>query len=136
MIDERTLRKNAREAIQTGRLPNRQPTQMWGGNGFGASCAVCDNVVKPDEVGYEVEFAQAGDSAASEAYHIHVRCYAAWELERHTLTGQTAESAGPSAGADSNSSLHMDGHAGPLPAGPNGRTIAHRERHSREREST
>jgi hypothetical protein len=85
MIDEGALREKAREAVQTGKLPNRHPLCTWGGSGFGGSCAICDNLVKPDELEYEVQFDEIDGSAASTGYHIHVRCYAAWELERHAM---------------------------------------------------
>ena len=41
MSDSSTLRQKAREAIQTGRLPKRQPAHVWGGAGAGACCAIC-----------------------------------------------------------------------------------------------
>ena len=104
MIDEGTLWKRAREAVETGKLPNRRPTCMWGGSGVGASCAICEDPLEPDELEYEVEFDQIDGSAASQGYHIHVRCYAAWELERHILMSDTGQLALVPAGTNSGAS--------------------------------
>lgn len=116
MIDEGTLRKQAREAIRAGKLPNRQPTHLWGGNGFGTNCAICGNLVNSDEVGYELHFVAAEALPPVVEYHVHVRCFAAWELERH----------GPPGSA---------GDGDPLPADPQDGTLSHRERLPYKRES-
>jgi hypothetical protein len=29
----------------------------------------------------QIEFGRAGEAAGIEKYHVHVRCFAAWELE-------------------------------------------------------
>jgi hypothetical protein len=44
--------------------------------------------VRPDEVEFEVEFAQDGAVAGLDRYHLHVRCFAAWELERVKATDE------------------------------------------------
>lgn len=95
MVDEGTLTKKAREAIQARKLPNGPPTRMSAGNGFGTGCPICDNLVQPDEIGYEVEFAASEESAARKVYHIHARCFAAWETERHAALGQTGRPVNP-----------------------------------------
>jgi hypothetical protein len=136
MIDEGTLRKKARQALQTGKLPNRHPICMWGGNGCGASCPICDDPVKPDEVEYEVEFDEIDGSAGPQGYHIHVRCYAAWELERQILVGQMGQSATTPARANSNASGNGTSGGNLLSADSDGGTIPHRERHPGRREAT
>ena len=83
--DERALREKAREVIQAGKLPNRRPDRMWGGPGAGADCTICGVPVKPGEVEFEIEFARGGDDRCLDQYHVHVRCLAAWEFERHNL---------------------------------------------------
>jgi len=83
--DESTLREKAREVIQTGKLPNRRPDRTWGGLGAGADCIICNAPLKPDEVEFEIEFARNGNNPGLDQYHVHLRCFAAWELERDNL---------------------------------------------------
>jgi hypothetical protein len=81
-MDESKLREKAREAIQAGKLPDRRPERMWGGPGVGASCVICDKPVTREEAEFELEFAQDDGNPSARNYHIHVRCFAAWEFER------------------------------------------------------
>jgi hypothetical protein len=37
---------------------------------------------------FEVEFAHDGDNPGLDKYHLHGRCFAAWELERATAKAQ------------------------------------------------
>jgi len=60
MNDDGTLRRRVREAIDTGKLPDRSPVGVWGGPGCGASCAICGERIGVDEIGFELEFS-AGD---------------------------------------------------------------------------
>lgn len=82
--DDSILREKAREAIRVGKLPNRHPFRMWGGQGVGAQCMVCGASVKGDEVGLEIEFIGDGGTGASN-HHFHIRCYSALEFELHNL---------------------------------------------------
>lgn len=81
MGDETVLRTRAREAMKRGTLPQDPPERMWGGPGSGASCDVCARPTGQDEVEFELEFASAGGTGTTN-YHVHARCFAAWELER------------------------------------------------------
>jgi hypothetical protein len=83
MNDENLLRQQARRMIRAGKLPSRGPDAMWGGPGDNASCGVCGAPVTPAEVEMEIEFARQDGGA--DTYHLHGRCMAAWELERHDL---------------------------------------------------
>jgi hypothetical protein len=87
MNDEKALRERAREAIRAGRLPDRSPARVWGGRGFATSCAICAELMKQDEVGYELEFS-SGSSLRQ--HQVHVRCFVAWELERNPSGPSTA----------------------------------------------
>jgi hypothetical protein len=78
--DEPRLREQAREVIQNGKLPSRSPDRTWGGPGVGAPCSVCEKPVIKDEL--EIQFARDGDNPGLDKYHVHVRCFAAWEFER------------------------------------------------------
>ena len=86
MPDEPLLREKARTAIQKGRLPSRRPDRTWGGPGVGAPCSICDLPVMKDQLEFEVEFAHDGDSPGLDKFHLHVRCFAAWEFERGKAT--------------------------------------------------
>ena len=82
MPDEAILRQHAREALQTGRLPRRQPDRTWGGPGVGAPCAVCNQPVSRDEMEFEIQFEHGGATPGLDKFHVHLRCFAAWEMER------------------------------------------------------
>ena len=80
MPDEPILREKARAAVQSGKLPARRPDRTWGGPGVGASCTICELPVQRDEMEFEIEF----DTPGLDKFHVHVRCLAAWELERRS----------------------------------------------------
>ena len=82
MPDEVILREKAKEVIRTGKLPNRRPDRTWGGPGVGALCSVCQLPVTKDELEFEIQFAHDGDNPGLDKFHVHIRCFAAWELER------------------------------------------------------
>lgn len=95
MSADHVLREKAREVIQAGKLPNRPPERTWGGSGVGADCTICNELVKRDELELEIEFARDGNDGTLDTYHVHIRCFAAWEQERHNL--EHAGGAGSSA---------------------------------------
>ena len=82
MPDEVLLRVRARAAIQDGKLPSRRPDRTWGGPGVGALCAVCEMPVTNNELEFEIQFAHDGDNPGLDKFHLHLRCFAAWEFER------------------------------------------------------
>ena len=84
MPDELRLREQARAVIQSGKLPSRTPDRTWGGPGVGATCSVCEKPVTKEEMEFEIQFARDGDNPGLDKYHVHIRCYAAWEFERNT----------------------------------------------------
>ena len=84
-MDEHDLREQARTVIEAGKLPARRPDRTWGGPGVGAPCAVCGVPVGKDQLEFEIQFARDGDSPGLDKYHVHVRCFAAWEFERGSL---------------------------------------------------
>jgi hypothetical protein len=81
MSDERVLRTLARKVMKTGSLPESRPERMWGGPGGGSSCALCGMTIRGEEMEFELQFSSREDPGAGN-YHVHVRCFAAWELER------------------------------------------------------
>ena len=83
MPDEPHLREQARAAIQNGKLPSCAPDRTWGGPGVGAPCSVCEKPVTKDQLEFEVQFARDGDNPGLDKFHVHIRCFAAWEFERN-----------------------------------------------------
>jgi hypothetical protein len=78
---ELELREKARDAIQAGRLPARRPDGVWGGRGAGVECAICGDIVSPDTLGFDLEFGPAMPAGLRDMHHVHIRCFAAWEVE-------------------------------------------------------
>jgi hypothetical protein len=87
MPDEPIFRQRAREAIRTGRLPSRPPDRTWGGNGAGEPCSICGEPIKRDDLELEMEFRPDHEPVIPLSYHLHLRCFAAWELERTKISG-------------------------------------------------
>jgi hypothetical protein len=84
-MDEVSLREEARTAIRDGKIPSRFPDHTFlGGPGGGAECAVCGVPVRTDETEFEIQFARDGSNPGLDKYHVHIRCFAAWELERQS----------------------------------------------------
>jgi hypothetical protein len=81
-MEEQAVRAKAREVLQAGKLPNRRPDRTWGGPGVGAPCAVCELPVEHTQMEFEIQFARDGDNPGLDKYHVHIRCFAAWEFER------------------------------------------------------
>jgi hypothetical protein len=86
MPDEKILREKARTSIRDGKLPSRAPDRSWGGPGVGAPCAVCGQPVTKDEKELEIQFARDGDNPGLDKFHVHIRCFAAWEFERRSAS--------------------------------------------------
>jgi hypothetical protein len=84
MPDEPRLREQAKAVIQSGKLPSRSPDRTWGGPGVGAPCSVCERPVTKEEMEFEIQFARDSDNPELDKFHVHIRCYAAWEFERNT----------------------------------------------------
>jgi len=84
-MDEHVLREKARAVVHDGQLPARQPDRTWGGPGVGAPCTVCELPVTKDQMELEIEFARDSDYPGIDNYHVHVKCFAAWELEREAV---------------------------------------------------
>ena len=82
MPDEPLLREKAREAIRAGKLPSRVPDRTLGGPGLGEPCTICSEPIKRDQMEFEIDFAHDGATPGVDRLHVHVRCFAAWELER------------------------------------------------------
>src|SRR4030095_4828484 len=88
---ELLLREEARAAIHLGKLPWRQPDRLWGGHGVGIVCALCRRLVARDQFDVAVEFARNGPGPGLDKYHLHLRCFAAWEFEREQPRGSSEQ---------------------------------------------
>src|SRR5262245_51639456 len=73
------LREQAREAIRQGRIPAGRPDRCWAGPGVGVECAICGVEIPKGQSEMEIEFVQ---EARLDTFHVHLRCFDAWELER------------------------------------------------------
>ena len=85
---ERALRATAREKINDATLPLAKPSRMWGGPGAGLKCVVCELHITKDQMELEVQFVREGireGIADPAAFHFHIECFSAWELERKLL---------------------------------------------------
>jgi len=88
MPDEPGLRDKAREAILQGSLPRDPADAVWGGLSRGTTCAACEQPILPQATELELEYVRQDDIARKVTYHLHPRCFAAWEFER-TKTGRS-----------------------------------------------
>ena len=85
-VDKNQLRQSAREAILTGKLPAGVSYRSWGGpSSGGAVCAVCDQKVLLRELEYELEFEHEDGHVTPSMFHLHIRCFQAWEYQRRLL---------------------------------------------------
>jgi hypothetical protein len=87
MPDESLLRAQARAVVRGGKLPARCPDRAWGGPGVGAPCTVCDVPITKEEMELEIEFVRDADNTWLDEFHVHMRCFAAWEFERDSALG-------------------------------------------------
>jgi len=59
--------------------PARRPAR---GEGQALAPTVCGVPVTKDEMQFEIQFARDGDRPGLDKFHVHIRCFAAWEFER------------------------------------------------------
>jgi hypothetical protein len=83
------------DAATSNPLPNRRPDRMWGGPGVGFECTICRTPVKRDEVEFELEFVRDGVDPGLDKYHVHIRCFTAWERNLESSRGARPWAAAP-----------------------------------------
>jgi hypothetical protein len=88
-MDDSALREKAREAIKNGKLPTRHPDRIMGGPGCDEACALCGGTLPRTQMELEAEFSQDGEIPELHKYHLHPRCFAAWECERTFIHSPT-----------------------------------------------
>ena len=95
-MDEAIRLRQAREAIEQGRLPRRPSDRTQGALGTDAPCSVCGAPIGKKEVEFEVRFASVGvDPPRFDVHHFHARCFRAWELTRREMKGEDASVSPP-----------------------------------------
>lgn len=72
---EQDLEQRAQQRIREGRLPSTTSYRTWGGRGSNEPCALCDVVIRSDEVEYEIETLEV---PGLRQYHFHFLCHGAW----------------------------------------------------------
>jgi hypothetical protein len=77
--DESTLREHARLLLASGKLPFSDPAASWAGSGRGEPCCVCQVLVQPHEIGFDLSFRMPQREVE---LHMHSRCRIAWEQAR------------------------------------------------------
>ena len=82
MDDEQSLRRRARAKIEGREVPNRSPMRLWGGPPGSVACALCDRTLPSSELAVTLLFEPLTLDVRGELFHFHLRCMAAWELER------------------------------------------------------
>jgi hypothetical protein len=78
-IDEGVLRERARRLLISGKLPGGDPAVSWAGSGRGEPCCVCQILVRPDEIAFDLSFRMPQREVE---LHMHSRCRIAWEQAR------------------------------------------------------
>ena len=58
---------------------------MFGGSGTAVPCALCGEFIAPSAAEIELEFNRHGATPGLDRYHLHHRCFTAWEAERVRL---------------------------------------------------
>jgi hypothetical protein len=45
-------------------------------------CTICGKPVTPAQIEYELQFSHDGATPGLDRFHMHLRCFSAWEMER------------------------------------------------------
>jgi hypothetical protein len=77
-----SLKKLARAAIDSGRVPQTRAERPWGSSGDGGECAICTQVIGSQELGYELQFPQSEPKETPRYCQVHARCLKAWDAVR------------------------------------------------------
>jgi hypothetical protein len=68
------LIEKARLQLDGGALPRAYPGEMWVDRGIGDACCLCERILQPSQVVYDV-------NSNGRSYRLHTRCYGAWTAE-------------------------------------------------------
>jgi hypothetical protein len=83
MDSDAHLKNLAREAIESGRVPDVRPDRLWGSSGDGSECPICFECIASQDVGFELDFPlPASDEPPRASRLVHARCFKAWDIVR------------------------------------------------------
>jgi hypothetical protein len=85
MPNEQQVRVLARKVLRAGTLPRHDPDRTWGGHGVGMPCTICAEPITRDQMEYELQFSHDAATPSLDRFHLHLRCFSAWEMERTKL---------------------------------------------------
>jgi hypothetical protein len=80
--DDQFVREKARAAVRDGTIPSRRPDGSWARPGAAAICSVCELPITIVQMEFQLHFARDREKSGVDEFHIHIRCFAAWELEQ------------------------------------------------------
>lgn len=78
--EERLLVERVRTLLSEDRLPREPASHIWGGQGIGELCNICQRVISSHDAEFELVFASHAVSLRA-----HRQCYAVWECERRRI---------------------------------------------------
>jgi hypothetical protein len=100
MQSESDLKAQAREAIESGRVPANRPERLWGSSGDGSDCPICCRAIESQDVGFELDFPAASAREPSRpSCMVHARCFKAWDVVRLEAAKRPPPPTGKSAAA-------------------------------------
>jgi hypothetical protein len=82
MPNEEEVRALARQVLRNTKIPRRDPDRTWGGPGADMPCTICGKRVTVSQMEYELQFSHDGANPGLDRFHLHLRCFSAWEMER------------------------------------------------------
>ena|SRR5215472_5406412 len=81
------LSKLTRAAIRAGRIPTSAGDHTRRSQGRGTCCVICGEPISPQQTDIAIEFAHDGMAPSVEIAHLHIKCCAAWDVERIDVDG-------------------------------------------------
>jgi hypothetical protein len=85
MSNEIAVIAQGRHALSGDEIPRRDADRTWGGLRADMPCTICAKRVTVSQMEYALQFRQDGATPGLDRYHLHLRCFAAWQMERTKL---------------------------------------------------
>ena len=77
MANPKEVRELIRLRLRSGQLPHTGKHEVFGRKGDGLPCACCDQLITPQQIEHDVEF--ASDLGTLSTMPMHAYCYHAWQ---------------------------------------------------------